>query len=85
MMPLDLDADKNRQPQANFIRVQLRLITTDHPGFLKVAYTPQAWRGREADLVGQLHVGQPAVALQGCQYATVIGIQFYFWHKCIAQ
>ncbi|MNT54789.1 hypothetical protein D3C72_1919760 [compost metagenome] len=63
------------------MRVEPRFIALDDPGFFHHPHPPQAGRGRQADLFGQLHIGQAPVLLQGFQNAAVVGIQFVLWHE----
>ncbi|MNT76475.1 hypothetical protein D3C72_2154820 [compost metagenome] len=74
VVPFHLDADEDGQAQADFVRRQPGLVAQDHAGFLQHAHAAQARRGRQADLLGKLHIGQAAVLLQCLENAPVIGV-----------
>ena len=44
--------------------VDVGVVAADHAGALERAHAAQARRGREADALGQLDVGEPPVGLQ---------------------
>ncbi|MCY1382553.1 hypothetical protein D9M69_705870 [compost metagenome] len=81
MVPLDLDADEDGQPQADLVRRQPGLVSLDDPGFLQQAHAAQAGRRGQPDLFGQLDIRQPAVLLQSLEDAAIIAVQYAFWHE----
>ncbi|MCY1530643.1 hypothetical protein D9M68_658380 [compost metagenome] len=52
------------------------MVAADDAGFLKQPDPAQAGRSGQTDLVGQLHVGEAAVALQGGENPVVEGVKF---------
>lgn len=74
---LHLDPDEHREAEADLVAVDAGLVAANHPGLFQQAHAAQAWGRGEADLLGQLDVAQAAVALEGGEYAVVIGVEFH--------
>ncbi len=54
------------------------VIAADHPGLLKRANAPQAWRRGKADAIGQLNVGHAPIFLKICQNLPVDPVEHCF-------
>lgn len=80
VMPFHLDADKYGQAEPHLFACELRMVARDYAGVLQHPHPAQAGRGREADLVGEFHIGQPGIPLQGYEDPAIDGIQFQSWH-----
>ncbi|MNU01052.1 hypothetical protein D3C72_2443340 [compost metagenome] len=81
MVAFHLDPDEYRQAQAHFVAIEAGVVATDNPGFLQQADPAQAGGCGQADFLGQLHVGQATVALQGDENPVVQGVESKVWHK----
>src|SRR6266851_2337653 len=79
-VPVDLDADEDREPKADAVAPQRRPITFDVAIPLQALDAAQARRWRQADLVGQFDIAQASIGLQLGDDAAVDGIQIMFWH-----
>jgi hypothetical protein len=75
-VPVDLDADEDLEAEPDAVTSQGRPITLNVPVALQTLDTTQARRWRQADLVGELDIAQPAVGLQLGHNATVDRIKF---------
>ena len=58
------DVDEGDQVEAERLAGEIGVVARDHLFFLQPHPPPRALRGRQADQVGQLLVGQAAVVLQ---------------------
>src|SRR5262245_47530199 len=63
-MPIDLDADKHGQAEANSLPPQRSSIPLDVSSPFEPLHTPQARRWGEAHSVRKLHIAQSCVSLQ---------------------
>ena len=61
--------------EADHLLVELGEVAGDHAGLLQRAHAAQAGRRRDADLLGQLHVGDAAVGLQLLENAPIGSIE----------
>jgi len=68
------DVDEGDQVEAERFAGKVGVIARDHLFLLQPHPPPRALRGRQADEVGQLLVGQPAVVLQRGQHFEVEGV-----------
>ncbi len=78
-MPLDLDPDKHRQSQPDFIAIQIGLVASNHPRLFQHAHPAQTRRSRQADFFCELDIAQTPVALQRGENLAVIGVEFHLW------
>ncbi|MNG36496.1 hypothetical protein D3C84_1235370 [compost metagenome] len=62
-MLADLDFHENGQAEPDFLAIDVGPITAQDPRFLQIADAPQAWRRRQIDTFGNLHVRCPRVLL----------------------
>ena len=68
------DVDEGDQVEAERFAREVGVIARDHLLLLQPHPPPRALRGRQADEIGQLLVGQPAVVLQRGQHFEVEGV-----------
>ena len=68
------DVDEGDQVEAERFAGEVGVIARDHLLLLQPHPPPRALRGRQADEIGQLLVGQPAVVLQRGQHFEVEGV-----------
>ena len=80
-VPVYLDAYENREAEPDAVAPQGCPITFDVPVALQTLDATQTRRWRQADLVGQLDVGQTAIGLQLRNNAAVDRIKVIFWHN----
>jgi len=79
-MAVDLDAYEDREAEPDALAPQGRPITFNVPLALQALDATQAWRWRQADLVGQFDVAQTSIGLQLGNNPAVGGIEIRFWH-----
>ena len=79
VVAFDLDPDKHRQPQPDFIAIKIGLIAANHPRFFQHPHPAQTRRCRQADFIRQLDVAQAPVPLQGGEDFAVERVQFHVW------
>ncbi len=76
-MFIHADLDKRHQGQPQRAGVQERDITVDQTHFLQLTYTAQARRGRKANGIRQLLIGDASILLQLFQDQTVVAVEFH--------
>ncbi|MNT94813.1 hypothetical protein D3C72_2365730 [compost metagenome] len=69
--------DDGLQFEAQFLGIQHRAVVPDEAAFFQGAHAPQARRGRQRHLLGQVLIAQVAVFLQAAQNALVYGIDLH--------
>ena len=74
-MPLDLELDEGGQTEADRLAVEDRAIAVDHAVVLQRLEAAQARRRGQVHALGQGDVGEPALALEGLEQATVDAVQ----------
>src|SRR5690606_38837103 len=76
-----LHADEGLQTEPDLLRVDLGAVAGDHPVALQPLHPAQAGRGRQVHALGEVCVGQAAVALEFVQKQQINAIQRV--HACI--
>ena len=71
------DIDQRHQAQAQLPGVQQSPVAADQTRLFKRPHPAQAGRGRQANAVGQVLVGDAALLLQYFQYVPVVAVQFH--------
>ena len=74
---VDLQGDEDLQATPDGCRVDDGAVAGDDAGFLQPLDPAQARRGRQADPLGQLDVGQPSVPPELKQNFTINAIKSY--------
>jgi hypothetical protein len=75
-LPVQSDRDKNRQSQSQRFRLEQGRVPGDHTRILEPFDAAQAGRGCQANLIGQVGVGNPGVALECLKNLFVYCIEF---------
>jgi len=73
-MALHANADEDSQAKSDRIAIQCCMIAPDDACFFEHLDAAQAGRGRKADFLGQLDIGEPGIFLKCRQYLAVDGV-----------
>jgi hypothetical protein len=79
VMPRKVDMHNSAEAQALFAVIQRHSVVANYSAFLQSLYPTPAGGCRESDLVGQVSVRNPAIALERLQNALIQGVDA--WHS----
>src|SRR6202035_3113042 len=81
LLPRQLDGDEDADMQPERFLVDGGDIARDHAALFHQLDAAMAGRNRQADLVGQLLHGAPAVGLQQAENLAVDGVEGVHWYE----